>query len=121
VLFVAMLFAAAAVAGGLFAAESERRAAQISPEVWGFGRHTTFLLVSVYAMRMAGAFTIVTTTIGRRLGMIPRWLTVLGAVVGVLLLLTVESLAWLEVLFPAWVLVLSIHILLGVRTEPATT
>jgi hypothetical protein len=28
-LFVAMLFAAAAVAGGLFAAESERRAAQI--------------------------------------------------------------------------------------------
>jgi hypothetical protein len=111
-LFVAMLFAAGALAGGLIAAESEGRAAQVSPEVWQFGRHSTFLLVTIYAMRMAGAFTIVTTTIGRRLGILPHWLTVLGAVCGVVLLLTVESFAWVEVLFPGWVLILSIHFLI---------
>ena len=120
-LFVAMMFVAAAVAGGLLAAESQHSAAEISPEVWRFGGHTTSLLVAVYAMRMAGAFTIVTTTIGRRLGMLPRWLAILGGVVGVLLLLTVESIAWLEMLFPVWVLILSVYILVDTRSERATT
>ena len=62
-LFVGMLFVAAAIAGGLFSAEVQRGTAEISPEVWRFGRHTTYLVVAVYAMRMAGAFTLVTTTI----------------------------------------------------------
>ena len=118
-LFVAMLFAAAAVAGGLFAAESRR--AHISPEVWGIGRETTFLLVTVYAMRMAGAFTIVTTTIGRKLGILPRWLTLVGWVVGVVLLLTVKSIAWVEIIFPLWVLLLSMQFLLHPRAERATS
>ena len=110
-LFVSMLFVAAAIAGGLFSAEAERGAAEISPEVWRFGRHTTYLVVVVYAMRMAGAFTLVTTTIGRRLGILPRWLAVLGGFVGVVLLLTVESFAWVEIFFPIWVLILSVHLL----------
>ncbi len=109
-LFVAMLFVAAALAGGLLESEANR-SAQISPEVWRFGQHTTHQVLAVYAMRMAGAFTIVTTTIGRRLGILPGWLTVLGGTVGVVLLLTVESFAWVEILFPLWVLILSIHLL----------
>ena len=64
-LFVAMLFVAGAVAGGLIATESQRGSAAISPEVWRLGRQTTYLVLNVYAMRMAGAFTISTTTIGR--------------------------------------------------------
>jgi hypothetical protein len=121
-LFVAMLFIAAAVAGGLVAAEANR-SAQISPEVWRFGRHTTYQVLAVYAMRMAGAFTIVTTTIGRRLGILPRWLTVLGGIVGVVLLLAVESFAWVEILFPLWVLILSVHLLVhppAARTAPGS-
>jgi hypothetical protein len=66
-LFVAMLFVAGAVAGGLLTTEAQRGPALISPEVWRFGRHTTALVLTVYAMKMAGAFTIVTTTIRRRL------------------------------------------------------
>ena len=94
------------------AAEAQRGSNQLSPDVWRVGRHTTFLLIAVYAMKMAGAFTIVTTTIGRRLGFLPRWLTLLGGAVGVALLLSVESFAWVEVLFPSWVLILSIHMLI---------
>ena len=44
-LFVGMLFVAAAIAGGLFSAEVQRGTAEISPEVWRFGRHTTYLVV----------------------------------------------------------------------------
>jgi hypothetical protein len=117
-LFVAMLFVAAALASGLIAAEANRPA-QISPEVWGFGRHTTYQVLAVYAMRMAGAFTIVTTTIGRRLGLLPRWLTALGGVIGIVLLFAVESFAWVEILFPLWVLILSLHLLIHAPVAPA--
>lgn len=110
-LFVAMLFVASAVAGGLLAAESQRGSAAISPEVWRFGRQTTYLVLNVYAMRMAGAFTISTTTIALRLGILPRWLAMFGWVVAGVLLLAVDRYAWVQILFPLWVLVLSIHLL----------
>ena len=110
-LFVAMLFVAGAVAAGLITTESQRGAQVISAEVWRFGRETTYLVLNVFAMRMAGAFTISTTTIGVRLGILPRWLAVFGWVVAVVLLLTIERFAWVVILFPVWVLVLSIHLL----------
>ena len=118
-LFVAMLFVAAAVAGGLIEAEARGGAAKASPEVWRFGRHTTHLVLTVYGMRMAGAFTLVTTTIGLRLGILPRWLVAFGGVVAVVLLLTVESVPWVELLFPLWVLVLSLHFLFNPQTDRA--
>ena len=114
-LFVAMLFAAGAVSGGLLAAEAQRGSATVSPEVWHFGRHVTYLVLTVYAMRMAGAFTIVTTTIAVRVHIFPRWLALFGWLAGVVLLLTIESFAWVEVLFPLWVLVLSIYMLVRPR------
>jgi hypothetical protein len=117
-LFVAMLFAAAAAASGLIEAEAGRRSARITPDVWRFGRHTTYLLLTVFGMRMAGAFAIVTTTIGLRLRILPRWLTAFGAIVGVALLLTVESFAWIALLFPFWVLILSVHLLLHPLPDP---
>jgi hypothetical protein len=80
-----VLFVAGAVAGGLIATESQRGSAAISPEIWRLGGQTTYLVLNVYAMRMAGAFTITTTTIGLRLGILPRWLAVLGWVVAIVL------------------------------------
>jgi hypothetical protein len=110
-LFVGMLFVAAALADGLFGTEVQRGSARISPEVWRFGRHTTYLVLTVYAMRMAGAFTISATTIAVRLGIIPRWLTAFGWIVALVLLLTVATFAWVALLFPLWVLVLSVYLL----------
>jgi hypothetical protein len=105
-----MLFVSAATAAGLLEAET-RGGTAISPEVWSFARHTTYLVLTVYAMRMAGIFVLVTTTIMTRLRIVPRWLTVVGFVVAITLLLTVESLAWAVMLFPLWVLILSLHFL----------
>jgi len=110
-LFVAMLFVAGAVAGGLIATESQHGSGGISPEVWRLGRHTSYTVLNVYAMRMAGAFMIVTTTIARRLGILPRWLTGFGWIVAIVLLVTVERFAWVQILFPVWVLILSIDLL----------
>jgi hypothetical protein len=64
-------------------------------------------------MRMAAVFTISTTTIATRLGLAPRWLSVLGIATGVVLLATVGVVPWIEIVFPAWVLVFSVHILIA--------
>jgi hypothetical protein len=118
-LFVAMLFVAAAVCGGLLGAEAQRGSARISPEVWRYGRQTMYLVLTVYAMRMAGVFTISTTTIALRLGIFPRWLAYFGFGVAAVLLLTVSRFAWVEILFPFWVFVVSVVILVRPPPVPA--
>lgn len=47
------------------------------------------------------AFVIGATTIGTQVGVLRMWLTVVGAVIGIALLVTVESSAWAEMLFSA--------------------
>jgi hypothetical protein len=106
-LFVAMLFVAGAITSGLVLATSDLPQAG----VWSFGRRVSFSLLTTYAMRMAAVFAISTTTIATRLGLAPRWITFLGLASGIILLLTAGIIPWIEVIFPAWVFVLSLHIL----------
>ncbi len=113
-LFVAMLFVATAVAGGLFAAAS-RSSGPPGGDVVALGRDVTGLLVNIYSMRMAAVFTLTTVTIGRRTEIVSRWLTVAGIVAALVLLVGVGFSLWLELLFPVWILALSIDILLADR------
>jgi len=106
-LFIAMLFAGGAVGGGLML----DGAARPTGGVWSFGRRATHTLFHVYAMRMAAVFTISTTMIATRLRLAPGWLTVLGLGTGVILMLAVGVFPWVELLFPTWVLALSLHML----------
>src|SRR5882757_8121024 len=118
VLFVAMLFVTAAVAGGLFAAAS-RSSGPPGPDILALGRDITGLLLNVYSMRMAAVFTLTTVTIARRTEIVSRWLTVTGVVVAVVLLVAVSFSDWVELLFPAWILALSIDILVaGPKASP---
>ena len=55
----------------------------------------------------------------RRVGILQRWLTILGTIVGVVLLVTIESFAWVTILFPCWVLILSMNsfFILGIAPQ----
>jgi hypothetical protein len=110
-LFVAMMLSAAAVAGGLLFTADDNAIAASQPGIWAFGRRITNTLLNVYAMRMAAVFIMATTTLAVRLRLIPRWLAVVGYLTAAALLLTVGVIPWLELLFPAWVFVFSVHIL----------
>ncbi len=121
-LFVAMLFVAAAFAGGLIAQAAVRSAAAPGPDTLAVGRQVTGLLLRVYAMRMAAVFTMSTATITLRTAVIPRWMGLLGLAVAVVLLVSVGLSPWVELLFPAWILLLSVDILrTGLRGSPGTT
>jgi hypothetical protein len=111
-LFVAMLFVAAAVGGGLIAGASSR-----PPDAGtlALGRNVTSLLLNVYAMRMAAVFTLTAVTIARRTAIVSRWLTVAGLVTALVLLVGVGISAWVELLFPAWILASSVDILVAGR------
>jgi hypothetical protein len=108
-LFVGMLFVAAAVAGGLFAAASG--SGPPGAGTLAVGRDATAVLLNVYAMRMAAVFTLTTVTIARRTRIVSRWLEVSGLATALVLLVGVGISAWVELLFPAWILALSIDIL----------
>jgi len=107
-LFVAMLFAAAAIAGGVIA---DATSSPPGPGTLALGRFITATLVNVYAMRMAAVFTLTTVTIARRTEIVSRWLTVAGLVSALVLLIGVGFSPWVELLFPVWILALSIDIL----------
>jgi hypothetical protein len=110
-LFVGMLFVASAVAGGLIVATENNADTILSSGAWEFGRETTYELMVVYAMRMAAVCTLAISTILLRARLAPRWLVASGYLVAIVLLLAVGSVPWVELLFPAWVLVLSLHVL----------
>ena len=109
-LFVAMIFAAGAIAGGLLADEA---ASPPEPGTLALGRIVSATLLNVYAMRMAAVFTLTTVTIARRTGIVSRWLTVAGLVSALVLLIGVGFSPWVELLFPLWIMALSIDILSG--------
>jgi hypothetical protein len=114
-LFVAMLFVGAAVAGGLIATEAARPA---GPDTLALSREITRLALHVYALRMAAVFTISTAAIMLRTKVIPRWIGVAGFAVAAVLLVSVGLTPWVDLLFPAWILLISIDILrTGLRSS----
>jgi hypothetical protein len=110
-LFVAMLFVAAAFAGGVISDAALRAASTTQPATLTLGRQVSSLVLRVYAMRMAGVFTLNTAMIVLRTGVITRWIGWAGVASAVVLLVTLGLSPWVELVFPAWVLVVSIDIL----------
>jgi hypothetical protein len=109
-LFLAMMFAATAVAAAL--AASNTGAVELSRlEVVNFGKMVVLTVSKTYALRMAAVFMISLATIWLKTGLMPPWLVGLTYLVAVTLLFATELSMWLVPVFPAWVLVVSALIL----------
>src|SRR3954451_7664405 len=65
----------------------------------------------VYAMRMAAVFMIVVSTMGVRLGILPRWLVGGGYGGALMLILNVSYIELVILVFPAWAAAVSVVIL----------
>jgi hypothetical protein len=110
-LFVAMVFVATALAVGVITTEASSSATPQASAAWQVDLTVTYILVTIYAMRMAAVFTIATATITLRLAIMPRWLGLLGYACALVLLISAGYLPWVELVFPAWVFVVSTYIL----------
>ena len=119
-LFIAMLFAGAAFAAGLGSlATATPSASGSNPGTLIIGRNITVLLLRVYGMRMAAVFTMSAATITLRTKVIPSWIGFTGIAVAIVLLVSIGLTPWVALLFPAWILVLSVEILRTGLRRPA--
>jgi hypothetical protein len=109
IVFVASLYASVAV-GAAAVAEIHRGTPETSESV-RLAFDTSYVLLYVFAAKVAGAFMAVFTTILSRLAQSAKWMTVFGYVGALMLLFTIPRVEWLLLVFPLWVLLLSIQIL----------
>lgn len=68
-------------------------------------------ILVVYALRAAGVFIAAGTTRALRSGLIPRWFGIVSYALVVVLLLSVARVRAVSLLFPAWVAVMSVVVL----------
>jgi hypothetical protein len=109
-LFLGMLFAAAAVGGALIISFETAPAQLVDSATFHFARAAAYSMMNVYTIKMAGVFMVTTSTIAIYTGFAPRWIAILGYLLALLLLCGSYYLSWSFVVFPLWVLVLSIYI-----------
>ncbi len=112
-LFIALFLTSIAITDGLV--ESTRSDGQTLSDsgILVAGRHISEATLEV-ALVMAGVFTTATSTILLRTGTGPRWLALVGSVVAVAMVLDGQRVEpWIVLAFPAWVLVLSLYILVA--------
>jgi hypothetical protein len=117
-LFLAMLFAGAVTSASLMAMLA---GANVNADVFAYGRDTAQGLVSVYAMRMAAVFTLSVSTVGLRTSALPRWVSYLGYLIALVLLLAAGEQRWTQLVFPGWVLLVSVALLFVRQPSRANT
>ena len=110
-LYLAMTFFAAAIYGGLLSLIERVPGILIDENLYIATRSLVHSITSVYMIRMAGMFMIVLGTIWKRTGLMPRWLIISTYVLALILLLSSDFSPWLMLIFPFWVLLVSVYIL----------
>ncbi len=112
-LFLAMLFAAAATMGAvILVAASADPNEVINSATFRYARATAYIFMNVYALKMAGMFMISTSTVVIYTRIVPRWIAVLGYVLACILLLGSYYISWSFAVLPLWVFLVSLYVLL---------
>jgi hypothetical protein len=112
-LFVALLFLAGALLSTVLTLFS--RGIPVDADALLLLVVFTKSLMGMFGARMAAVFTISVSSIGMRTTILPKWLVVLGYLTGVILLLSPPLSNWTQLLFPTWVLLFSLSILVASR------
>ena len=112
-LFLAMLFAAAAITGAIILVASSADPNELTNSAtFRYARATGYIFMNVYAIKMAGVFMISTSTVVIYTRIAPRWIAVLGYVLACILLIGSYYINLSFFVLPLWVFLVSIHILL---------
>lgn len=111
-LYVAMFFVSAALAGGLLKVLSGGTESLVHGGTYAVSRAEINQMLNIYGVKMAGVFMISFSTISLRTRIMPRWIALLGWALALLLLLSIGTIAWAPMVFPIWVFLISVHILI---------
>jgi hypothetical protein len=110
-LLLSMLFAAAAVVGAIILAFHGAPEILLNSATFHFGRGLAYTMINIYLMKTASVFMITTSTIALYTRLTPRWLAIGGYAVAAVLLFGSYFIDWSLVVFPLWVMLVSLAIL----------
>jgi hypothetical protein len=122
-LFLALMFAAAASAGAMIATYARNPTGFAASSTYFYARQVISEIFNVYALRMAAVFLISQATLWMRTAVMPRWMALLTYGVAIVMLFVVTQASWVIMVFPAWVFLVSVYILvanLRRSDEPST-
>ncbi|HYN48112.1 MAG TPA: hypothetical protein VER83_04550 [Candidatus Nanopelagicales bacterium] len=120
-LFVALVFVAAAVASAPVVGVRYLGLAPPSATDMGVTRSLSYTLVFAFSTRAAAVFLISMGTIGLRSRTFPNWFAWTGYLLGAVLLVAVTFWDWIILALPAWVAVVSLFILRRERSRRRST
>jgi hypothetical protein len=112
-LFLAMLFSAAALVGAItLVASSAEPNELINSSTFRFARAAAYIIMNVYAIKMAAVFMISTSTVVIYTAIAPRWIAFLGFMLALILLIGSYYISWSFAVLPVWVFLISVYILI---------
>lgn len=111
-LYLGLTFMAGSMAGGLLASYIANPQIVDEP-LYSFSNSIMHHTTNIYGLRMASVFMSSLATILLRTGVLPRWIARLTYILSLILLITISLNVWIKLLFPAWVFVFSLSILIG--------
>lgn len=110
-LFLAMVFVTTSVGIGLAHSNIAVTDPSARAEVVAFATMMLTALGKTYALRMAAVFMISLATIWLKSGLMPRWLVWTTYATAVTVLVAADTTVWLMLVFPVWVLLVSLMLL----------
>jgi len=120
-LLLTMLFAAAAVFAAIIIAFHASPEALEHSATFHFGRGLAYGMINIYLVKTASVFMITTSTIALYTRLTPRWLAIGGYVIAIVLLFGSYYFDWSLMVFPFWVLLVSLSILWDKGTATEST
>jgi hypothetical protein len=112
ILFLGMLFAAAAMVGAILITFSMQPKELVNSATFHFVRATAYTIMHIYMIKMAAVFMITASTLAIYIRFVSLWMALLGYLLALLLLFGSYYIRWSFFLFPLWVFLMSIHILM---------
>lgn len=116
-LFLALTFAGAAMAGGLLSSYAAVSSTILESGLFSYSREVIFHVINVYAIRMAGVFMFSLGTIWFRTGVMHRGWAFVTYALALLLLVSIGYSLWVTLIFPGWVLAVSVYYLIRNRRD----
>lgn len=111
-LYLGLVFVAAALAGGLLTSYNTDPQLLDDP-FFSYGRLVMHQITNIYALRMSGIFMTSFASMMLRTGVMPRWSAIVTFILALILLFSTSLDVWLKLIFPAWVFMVSLLILVA--------
>lgn len=109
---VVLLFLWGAVFGAMMGTRAIATVGLVDEDMYVFGFALMNEIIGNYILRMAGVYMSAINTLWTKTGLMPRWLTIGTYILALGFLLAAERIREARYLFPAWVFVVSIYILI---------